>query len=79
MINKTMKTYRIKMKARKEQREKVQAKALGLTVEEYRANVKHEKKIRAAERKVERLMAELAKAEKYLENLKKGVDKNPDP
>ena len=60
-----------KAKARKEERERAKAEELGLTVEEYRAKVKHEKKVRAAEAEVERLKAELAKAEKYLENLKK--------
>ena len=35
--------------------------------------VKHEKKVRAAEAEVERIKAELVKAEKYLENLKKGA------
>ena len=62
-------------KARKEEREKVKAEELGLTVEEYRAKVKHEKKVRMAEAEVERLKAELAKAERYVENLKKGFDK----
>jgi colicin import membrane protein len=60
-----------KAKARKEERERAKAEGLGLTVEEYRAKVKHEKKVRLAEAEVERLKAELAKAEKYLENLKK--------
>ena len=60
-----------KAKARKEEREKAKAEELGLTVEEYRAKVKHDKKVRLAEAEVERLKAELAKAEKYLENLKK--------
>lgn len=60
-----------KAKARKEEREKAKAEELGLTVEEYRAKVKHEKKVRMAEAEVERLKAELAKAEKYLKNLKK--------
>jgi colicin import membrane protein len=60
-----------KAKARKEERERAKAEELGLTVEEYRAKVKHEKKVRLAEAEVERLKAELAKAEKYLENLKK--------
>ena len=62
-----------KAKARKEEREKAKAEELGLTVEEYKAKVKHEKKMRMAEAEVERLKAELAKAEKYLENLKKGA------
>ena len=62
-----------KAKARKEEREKAKAEELGLTVEEYRAKVKHDKKVRLAEAEVERLKAELAKAEKYLENLKKGA------
>ena len=62
-----------KAKARKEEREKAKAEELGLTVEEYRAKVKHEKKVRAAEAEVERIKAELTKAEKYLENLKKGA------
>lgn len=64
-----------KAKARKEEREKAKAEEFGLTVEEYRAKVKHEKKVRTAEAEVERLKAELTKAERYLENLKKGVDK----
>ena len=62
-----------KAKARKEERERAKAEELGLTVEEYRAKIKHEKKVRLAEAEVERLKAELAKAEKYLENLKKGA------
>ena len=62
-----------KAKARKEEREKAKAEELGLTVEEYRAKIKHEKKIHMAEVEVERLKAELTKAEKYLENLKKGA------
>ena len=64
-----------KAKARKEEREKAKAEELGLTVEEYRAKVKHEKKVHMAEVEIERLKAELAKAERYLENLKKGLNK----
>ena len=45
------------------------------TIEEYKAK-EHEKKIRMAEVEVEQLKAELAKAEKYLENLKTGLDKS---
>lgn len=62
-----------KAQARKEEKEKAKAEELGLTVEEYKAKVKHEKKVRTAEAEVERIKAELAKAEKYLENLKKGA------
>ena len=58
-------------KARKEEREKAKAEELGLTIEEYRAKVKHEKKVKKAEAEIERLKAELEKAEKYLENLRK--------
>lgn len=64
-----------KAKARREEREKVKAEELGLTVEEYRAKVKHEKRVHMAEVEIERLKAELAKAERYLENLKKGLNK----
>lgn len=64
-----------KAKARKEEREKAKAEELGLTVEEYRAKVKYEKKVHRAEAEVERLKAELIKAERYLENLIIGVDK----
>ena len=38
-----------KAKARKEEREKAKAEELGLTIEEYRAKVKHEKKVRASD------------------------------
>ena len=64
-----------KTKARRIEREKTKADELGLTVEEYRAKMKYEKKVRAAEAEVERLKAELTKAEKYLKNLKKGLNK----
>ena len=64
-----------KAKARKEEREKAKAGELGLTVEEYKAKVKHEKRVHRAEAEVERLKVELAKAERYLENLKKGLNK----
>lgn len=60
-----------KAKARKAEREKAKAEALGLTVEEYRAKVKHDKKVRDTEARIAALKAELAKEEKYLEKLKK--------
>ena len=59
-----------KAKARKAEREKAKAEALGLTVEEYKAKVKHDKKVRDAEARIAELKAELAKEEKYLEELK---------
>ena len=62
-----------KAKARKAEREKAKAEALGLTVEEYKAKVKHDKKVRDAEARIAELKAELAKEEKYLEELKKGA------
>lgn len=60
-------------KARKAEREKAKAEALGLTVEEYKAKVKHDKKVRDTEARIAALKAELAKEEKYLEKLKKGA------
>lgn len=62
-----------KAKARKAEREKAKAEALGLTVEEYKAKVKHDKKVRDTEARIAALKAELAKEEKYLEELKKGA------
>ena len=62
-----------KAKARKAEREKAKAEALGLTMEEYKAKVKHDKKVRDAEARIAELKAELAKEEKYLEELKKGA------
>ena len=62
-----------KEKARKAEREKAKAEALGLTVEEYKAKVKHDKKVRDTEARIAALKAELAKEEKYLEKLKKGA------
>lgn len=62
-----------KAEARKAEREKAKAEALGLTVEEYKAKVKHDKKVRDAETRIAELKAELAKEEKYLEELKKGA------
>ena len=62
-----------KAKARKAEREKAKAEALGLTVEEYKEKVKHDKKVRDAEARIAELKAELAKEEKYLEELKKGA------
>lgn len=59
-----------KARARKEEREKEKAKELGLTLEEYRAKVKLEKKIKKQTEEVERLREELAKAEQYLKTLK---------
>lgn len=57
-------------KAKKEKREKAKAEALGLTVEEYKAKVRRDRKIREAERLVERLEAELAKAKEKLEKVR---------
>jgi hypothetical protein len=60
-----------KAKARKVEREKAKAEALGLTIEEYKAKVKHDKKVRDTEARIAALKAELTKEEKYLEELKK--------
>jgi predicted RNase H-like nuclease (RuvC/YqgF family) len=60
-------------KARKAEREKANAEALGLTIEEYKAKVKHDKKVRDTEKRIAALKEELAKEEKYLEKLKKGA------
>lgn len=60
-----------KAKARKAEKEKAKAEALGLTVEEYKAKVKHDKRVRDTEARIAALKAELAKEEKYLEKLKK--------
>lgn len=73
MAHKAEEEKQAKPKARKEEREKAKAEELGLTLEEYRAKVKHDKKIRVAENKIAQLKIELEKAEKYLENLKKRV------
>ena len=62
-----------KAKTREAEREKEKAEALGLTVEEYKAKVKHDKKVRDAEARIAELKAELAREEKYLEELKKGA------
>ena len=72
-ICKAKEEKRIATKVRKEEREKAKAEELGLTVEEYRIKIKHEKKVRTAKAEIERLKAELEKAEKYLENLTKGA------
>ena len=58
-------------KARKADRERAKAEALGLTIEEYKAKVKHDKKVRDTEARIAALKAELAKEERYLEELKK--------
>ena len=76
--------YKAQLKAKAEKADKAKARkakaeALGLTVEEYKAKVKHDKKVRDAEARIAELKAELAKEEKYLEELKKGVDKPNHP
>ena len=67
------KEKKARAKARKTEREKANAEALGLTVEEYKAKVKHDKKVRDTEKRIAALKEELAKEEKYLEKLKKGA------
>ena len=62
-----------KAKARKLEREKAKAEELGLTIEEYKAKVKHDKKVRDAEKRIAELKMELAKEEKYLKNLLKNA------
>ena len=62
-----------KAKARKVEREKEKAKALGLTIEEYKAKVKHDKKVRDTEKRIAALKVELAKEEKYLKKLLKNT------
>ena len=60
-------------KARKAEREKEKAEALGLTIEEYKAKVKHDKKVRDVEKRITTLKMELAKEEKYLKKLLKNA------
>jgi hypothetical protein len=60
-------------KDRKAEREKAKAEALGLTIEEYKAKVKRDRKVRDTEARIAALKAELAKEERYLEELKKGA------
>ena len=58
-----------KAKARKLEREKAKAEELGLTIEEYKAKVKHDKKVRDTEKRIAALKVELAKEEEYLKKL----------
>ena len=60
-------------KARKAEREKEKAEALGLTIEEYKAKVKHDKKVRDTEKRIAALKVELAKEENYLKKLLKNT------
>ena len=60
-----------KAKARKEERERTNAEAMGLTIEEYRIKVKNDKKIKAVEKRIAELKAEIAKEERKLKNLRK--------
>lgn len=60
-------------KARKEQREKEQAEALGMTVEQYKTykkqlakKRKYEKEIKEAEEKIKQLEKEIARKKRYL-------------
>ena len=54
---------------RKEEREKAKAKELGLTLEEYKAKVKKDKKAREIKKEIERLEKELARAKEKLAKL----------
>ena len=56
-------------KARKVAREQEKAKTMGLTIEEYKAMVKREKKIAEAQKRIAELETELAKARAYLARL----------
>ena len=62
-----------KAKARKLEREKAKAEELGLTIEEYKAKVKHDKKVRDVEKRITTLKMELAKEEEYLKKLLKNA------
>ena len=62
-----------KAKARKLEREKEKAEALGLTIEEYKAKVKHDKKVRDTKKRIAALKVELAKEEEYLKKLLKNA------
>jgi hypothetical protein len=62
-----------KAKARKIEREKAKAEELGLTIEEYRVKVKHDKKVRDTEKRIATLKMELAKEEEYLKKLLKNA------
>lgn len=67
---KTEKEKKAKAKARKIEREQAKAEELGLTIEEYKAKVKHDKKVRDTEKRIAILKIELAKEEEYLKKLK---------
>lgn len=56
-------------KANREAREKAKAEALGLTVEEYKAKVKHDRKVRKLEEKIAYLAKELEEAKRELNKL----------
>jgi hypothetical protein len=62
-----------KAKARKLEREKAKAEELGLTIEEYKVKVMHDKKVRDTEKRFAELKMELAKEEKYLKKLLKNT------
>jgi hypothetical protein len=62
-----------KAKTRKLEREKAKAEELGLTIEEYKAKVKHDKKVRDTEKQIAELKMELAKKEEYLKKLLKNT------
>lgn len=72
-LRKAEEEKKARAKARKAEREKAKAEALGLTIEEYKAKVKRDKKVRDTEKRIAALKEELAKEEKYLEKLKKGA------
>lgn len=56
-------------KANREAREKAKAEALGLTVKEYRAKVRHDRKVRELEEKIAYLTKELEEAKGKLNKL----------
>ena len=70
---KTEEEKKARAKARKVEREKAKAEELGLTIEEYKAKVKHDKKVRDTEKRIATLKMELAKEEKYLKKLLKNA------
>lgn len=58
-------------KAKRIATEKAKAEAVGMTVEEYRAEQRRQRKIKKLEREIAEAEANLAKMKKYLEDLKK--------
>ena len=57
---------------RAKEKEETKAKEMGMTVEEYKAHKRHARKIREAEREVEKLAAMLAEAQARLNKVREG-------